>query len=230
MASRQEMRTFVCGQCHVEYYFKGDSKRLTYPWAKGLKADQILEYYRENPHVDWTHKETGAKVLKAQHPEFEMFNQGTHFKAGVSCVDCHMPYQRVGAMKVTDHHVQSPMNNINKACQTCHNVPEKELKSRVETIQDRHMELRNMAFDALIDFINDLKQFKDIDLEKTPNKKLAEARQFQKEAQFLFDFVEAENSTGFHAPQESARVLGKSIDLSRKGQKLIPEIKAELKN
>lgn len=229
MATRQEMRTFVCGQCHVEYYFKGDSKRLTYPWSKGLKADQILEYYRENPHVDWTHKETGAKVLKAQHPEFEMFNQGTHFKAGVSCVDCHMPYQRVGAMKVTDHHVQSPMNNINKACQTCHNVPEKELKSRVETIQDRHMELRNMAFDALIDFINDLKQFKDIDLEKSPNKKLAEARQYQKEAQFLFDFVEAENSTGFHAPQESARVLGKSIDLSRKGQKLIPEIKAELK-
>lgn len=229
MATRQEMRTFVCGQCHVEYYFKGENKRLTYPWSKGLKADQILEYYRENPHVDWTHKETGAKVLKAQHPEFEMFNQGTHFKAGVSCVDCHMPYQRVGAMKVTDHQVQSPMNNINKACQTCHNVPEKELKSRVETIQDRHMELRNMAFDALIDFINDLKQFKDIDLEKTPNKKLAEARQFQKEAQFLFDFVEAENSTGFHAPQESARVLGKSIDLSRKGQKLIPEIKADLK-
>lgn len=227
MATRQEMRTFVCGQCHVEYYFKGENKRLTYPWSKGLKADQILEYYRENPHVDWTHKETGAKVLKAQHPEFEMFNQGTHHKAGVSCVDCHMPYQRVGAMKVTDHHVQSPLNNINKACQTCHNVPEKELRSRVETIQDRHTDLRNIAFDALIDFIGDLKEFKDIDLEKTPNKKLADARNLQKEAQFLFDFVEAENSTGFHAPQESARVLGKSIDLSRKGQKLIAELRKE---
>ncbi len=227
MASRQEMRTFVCGQCHVEYYFKGDNKRLTYPWTKGLKADQILNHYKDNPHTDWTHKETGAKVLKAQHPEFELFSQGIHFRAGVSCVDCHMPYQRVGAMKVTDHHVQSPINNINRACQTCHNVSETELKNRVETIQDRHMELRNVAFDALIEFINDLKPFKDIDTDKTPNKKLADARQLQREAQFLFDFVEAENSTGFHAPQEAARVLGKSIDFSRKGQKLVSELKAE---
>src|SRR5215203_1514397 len=31
-ATRQEMRTYVCGQCHVEYYFKGDDKQLTYPW------------------------------------------------------------------------------------------------------------------------------------------------------------------------------------------------------
>lgn len=107
MASRQEMRTFVCGQCHVEYYFKGPDKRLVYPWAKGLKADQIMEYYKEDGHKDWVHAMTGAEVLKAQHPEFEMFNQGTHARAGVACVDCHMPYKRVGAMKITDHHVKA---------------------------------------------------------------------------------------------------------------------------
>lgn len=229
MASRQEMRSFVCGQCHVEYYFKGPDKRLTYPWAKGLKADQILDYYKEDGHKDWVHAETGAKVLKAQHPEFEMFNQGTHARAGVACVDCHMPYQRVGAMKVTDHQVQSPLLNINKACQTCHNVPEAELKARAETIQDRHMELRNVAFDALVDYIKDLKEFKDIDLEKTPNAKLAEARELQKQAQFLFDFVEAENSSGFHAPQESARVLGLSIEKIRQGQKIVAELRKEPK-
>lgn len=229
MASRQEMRSFVCGQCHVEYYFKGDTKRLTYPWAKGLKADQILDYYKEDGHKDWVHAETGAKVLKAQHPEFEMFNQGTHARAGVACVDCHMPYQRVGAMKVTDHHVQSPLLNINKACQTCHNVPENELRSRAETIQDRHMELRNVAFDALVDYIKDLKEFKGVDLEKTPNPKLAEARDLQKQAQFLFDFVEAENSSGFHAPQESARVLGLSIEKIRQGQKIVAELRKESK-
>lgn len=229
MATRQEMRSFVCGQCHVEYYFKGDSKRLTYPWAKGLKADQMLEYYKEDGHKDWVHAETGAKVLKAQHPEFEMFNQGTHARAGVACVDCHMPYQRIGAMKITDHQVQSPLLNINKACQTCHNVPEAELKARAETIQDRHMELRNIAFDALIDYIKDLKEFKEVDLEKTPNAKLAEARDLQKQAQFLFDFVEAENSSGFHAPQESARVLGLSIEKVRKGQKIIAELRKEIK-
>lgn len=225
MATRQEMRSFVCGQCHVEYYFKGDDKRLVYPWKKGLKADQILAEYKENGHKDWIHAMTGAPVLKAQHPEFEMFNQGIHARSGVACVDCHMPYQRVGAMKITDHQVQSPVLNINKACQTCHNVPEKELKARVETIQDRHMELRNIAFDALVDYINDLKDFKEVDLTKTPNATLAEARDLQKQAQFLFDFVEAENSSGFHAPQESARVLGISIDKVRKGQKLIAELR-----
>jgi nitrite reductase (cytochrome c-552) len=226
-ATRQEMRSFVCGQCHVEYYFRKEDKRLIYPWANGIKADQIVEYYKKDGHIDFTHALTGAKVLKAQHPEFEMYNQGTHARAGVACVDCHMPYQRVGAMKVTDHQVQSPLLNINKACQTCHNVPEKELKARAETIQDRHMELRNVAFDALVDYINDLKEFKEIDLEKTPNPKLAQARDLQKQAQFLFDFVEAENSTGFHAPQESARVLALSIERVREGQKIVAELRKD---
>lgn len=47
MATRQEMRGFVCGQCHVEYYFKGEAKRLTYPWHKGLKIENIVDYYQE---------------------------------------------------------------------------------------------------------------------------------------------------------------------------------------
>ena len=54
------MRTFVCGQCHVEYYFKGPEKRLTYPWDKGLKVDDILAYYDEVKFKDWTHAESGA--------------------------------------------------------------------------------------------------------------------------------------------------------------------------
>ena len=47
---------------------------------------------------------------------------------------------------------------------------------------------------------------------------LAMAQNFQRKAQFYLDFVEAENSTGFHAPQEAVRILGESIDFSRKGQ------------
>jgi nitrite reductase (cytochrome c-552) len=227
MATRQEMRTFVCGQCHVEYYFKGDTKRLTYPWSKGLKADEMLDYYKEDGHKDWVHKETGASVLKAQHPEFELYSQGIHAKSGVACVDCHMPYQRVGAMKITNHHVQSPLLNVSKSCQTCHNIPENDLRARVEGIQDKHMQLRNVAFDAVVDYISDLKEFKDVDLVKTPNPKLSEAREYQKQAQFLFDFVEAENSTGFHAPQEAARLLGLSIDKARKGQKLVAELRGQ---
>ena len=119
-ATRQEMRAYVCGQCHVEYYFKGPEKRLTYPWSKGLKADEILAYYEETQFKDWEHARTGAPTLKAQHPEFEMWNQGIHAKSGVACADCHMPYTRVGALKISDHHVRSPLLNVNRSCQTCH--------------------------------------------------------------------------------------------------------------
>lgn len=215
MATRQEMRTYVCGQCHVEYYFKGHEKRLTYPWSNGLMADQILGYYEKNPHDDWTHKQTGAPVLKAQHPEFEMYNQGIHARSGVACADCHMPYVRQGGYKISDHHVRSPMLNINRACQTCHKWPEAELKARVETIQTRTFQLRNLALDALIDLIHDIEAAK---TGGTPEAGLKEARNQQRRAQFLLDFVEAENSTGFHAPQEAARILALSIDASRRGQ------------
>jgi nitrite reductase (cytochrome c-552) len=214
-ATRQEMRAFVCGQCHVEYYFKGPEKRLVYPWSKGLKVDDILQYYEENPHNDWTHAESGAPVLKAQHPEFELWNQGIHARSGVACADCHMPYTRVGAMKISDHHVRSPVLNINHACQTCHHWPEEELKARVEIIQERVFGLRNRAMDAVLALIADLKTARE---RGVPDAQLAEPRKLQRRAQFMLDFVEAENSTGFHAPQEAERILAESIDYARQGQ------------
>ncbi len=215
MATRQEMRSFVCGQCHVEYYFKGPEKRLTYPWHKGLKVENILDYYAEVGHKDWTHAESGAPVLKAQHPEFEMWNQGVHARSGVACADCHMPYQRVGALKVSDHHVRSPLLNVQAACQTCHKWPEAELVARVEAIQDRTFGLRNRAMDALVQLIADLKAAQ---AAGRTDEELALPRELQRRAQFRLDFVEAENSTGFHAPQEAARILAESVDLSRQGQ------------
>jgi nitrite reductase (cytochrome c-552) len=214
-ATRQEMRAFVCGQCHVEYYFQGPDKRLTYPWSKGLQVEQILSYYDEAQFKDWTHAETGAPVLKAQHPEFEMWNQGIHARSQVACADCHMPYERVGALKISDHHVRSPLLNINRACQTCHHWPEEELRARVDTIQTRFFSLRNVAMDALTDLIQDLKEAR---AAGSSDEALTSARDFQRKAQFLLDFVEAENSTGFHAPQETTRILGESINFSRKGQ------------
>ncbi|MCG3197542.1 MAG: Cytochrome c-552 [bacterium] len=220
MATRQEMRAFVCGQCHVEYYFKGEEKRLTYPWSKGLKADEILDYYEETGFKDWVHAETGAPALKAQHPEFEMWNQGIHARSGVACADCHMPYMRVGAMKISDHHVRSPLLNISNACQTCHKFSEEELKDRMETIQERTYQMRNLAMDALMDLIKEIKAAKD---SGANDEALAKPREFQRKAQFLLDFIEAENSTGFHAPQEAARVLTQSLDYSRKGQMALRE-------
>jgi nitrite reductase (cytochrome c-552) len=215
MATRQEMRSYVCGQCHVEYYFKGPEKRLTYPWMKGLKADEILAYYDEVGFKDWTHADTGAPVLKAQHPEFEMWNQGIHARSGVACADCHMPYQREGALKVSDHHVRSPLLNINRACQTCHKWAEDELRARAEIIQSRVFSLRNRSMDALVELVADLKAARDAG---APDAQLADARRLQRQAQFLLDFVEAENSMGFHAPEEAERLLAVSVDYARQGQ------------
>ena len=215
MATRQEMRSYVCGQCHVEYYFKGDEKRLTYPWAKGLTVGKIADYYDEVGFKDWIHAETGTEQLKAQHPEFEMWNQGIHARSGVACADCHMPYMRMGAQKISDHHIKSPLLNINRACQTCHKWPEEELRARVETSQERVHALRDEAMDALVALIGDLRRAR---AAGDTAASFREAQRFQRQAQFYLDFVEAENSTGFHAPQEALRILAQSTNLSRQGQ------------
>ena len=213
-ATRHEMRTFVCAQCHVEYYFKGPEKRLTYPWAKGLRADEILAYYEETGFSDWTHAISGAPVLKAQHPEFETYMQGIHARSGVTCADCHMAYTRTGAMKVSDHWVRSPLLNVDNACQTCHRWSEEDLRARVHTIQDRTYQLRNIAIDGVLDLARAIRSSNEAG---AAEQRLTAARTYQRRAQFLADFVEAENSMGFHADQEAARVLGLSINYSRLG-------------
>ena len=217
-ATRQEMRSYICGQCHVEYYFKGDKKRLTYPWAKGLTVDAAYEYYEEENFKDWTHAETEAPMLKAQHPEFELWSQGIHARAGVSCADCHMAYKRVGAMKISDHHIRSPLLNVNASCGTCHKADDKELIARTEMIQARHQKLVEVALDSVIDLVNDINAAKKKGISA---EKLKEAQQWQRKATFYVDYVEAENSSGFHAGQEAARILGESINYSRKGQNVL---------
>jgi nitrite reductase (cytochrome c-552) len=214
-ASRQEMRSFVCGQCHVEYYFKGAGKVVTYPWANGLKVEEIEAYYAAEGFTDFVHAETGDKVLKAQHPEFELWSQGVHARAGVACADCHMPYQRIGAQKVSDHWVRSPLLNINRACQTCHAVAEAELAGRVLTIQDRHYALLQRTARATTDMLDAIVAAKKAGASEAD---LQAAATFHKKAQWRLDFVAAENSMGFHAPQEMARILGEAIDFARQGQ------------
>ena len=214
-ATRHEMRTYVCAQCHVEYYFVGESKRLTFPWNTGLKVEEALDYYDDIGFTDWVHKDTGAPMLKVQHPEFELWSQGIHSRAGVTCADCHMPYTRVGAMKVSDHHLRSPLLNINNACQTCHNVSETELLARAETIQERTNEVVHAALDALMDLIDDIVAAKEAG---ATDEQLAAAMDYQRKATFYVDWVEAENSEGFHADQEATRIGAKSINFSRLGQ------------
>lgn len=223
-ATRQEMRSFVCGQCHVEYYFKPDTKAVTYPWANGLKVEAIYKYYEEKKFSDWTHEETKAKVLKAQHPEFELWNQGTHARAGVSCADCHMPYTREGAIKVSDHWVRSPLLNMSRACQTCHRQEEGTLRARVDLIQDRTDKLLDTTQKAVLDLIDGIKEAEKAGVEA---KTLQEAQEKQRKAQFYLDFVFSENSFGFHAAQESARILAVAVDEARQGQVLLLKARAK---
>lgn len=215
LATRQEMRSFVCGQCHVEYYFKGEGKTVTYPWSKGLKVEQMESYYDLIQFKDWVHAETGTPILKAQHPEFELWNQGIHARSGVACADCHMPYMRQGAVKVSDHQVRSPLLNVTRACQTCHRYSEGEILARAQAIQDRHKALLDRAEDALVQLLDSFKEAKGRGVTAD---KLAHAQAFHRKAQWRVDFVNAENSLGFHAPQESARILAEAIDYSRQGQ------------
>jgi nitrite reductase (cytochrome c-552) len=214
-ASRQEMRSFVCGQCHVEYYFEPDNSLVVYPWSNGLKVENAIAYYDSVGFSDWQHGMTGGGMLKAQHPEFELWNQGIHARAGVSCADCHMPYGREGAMKVSDHHVRSPALNVQRACQTCHNVPEAELVERINTIQDRTHGLINRSGVALTDMINAITAARAAGI---PDEALAPAIRLQREAQFRIDYIYSEGSHGFHAPQESARILAEALDMAREGQ------------
>jgi nitrite reductase (cytochrome c-552) len=268
-ASRQEMRSFVCGQCHVEYYC-GKGLTLLFPWDQGLKVeDEERVYDGMQVHgarfKDWTHAETGFELLKAQHPEFEVWNQGIHARAGVACADCHMPYKREGAQKISDHWVRSPLLQPNRACASCHPYGEDELKARVIAIQDRHFALLTRAGQAavgMIDAIDALRKPYDdrardaaaarakatlekdaayaaapradqekrlaaevkanlliawrAEVERSPALKQVEDQ--QRAAQWRLDYVAAENSMGFHAPQELARILGESIDLSRQAE------------
>ena len=145
-----------------------------------------------------------------------------HARSGVACADCHMPYKRSGGLKVSDHHVQSPMLNVNRACQGCHHFPEAEMQARVEQIQARFMKARGIAMDALMELIGDLKAAR---AAGATDAELAPARSFHRKAQFFLDFVEAENSAGFHAPQEALRIVTESLDASRKGQLAVRAMK-----
>jgi nitrite reductase (cytochrome c-552) len=214
-ATRQELRSLVCAQCHVEYHFRKDTRLVVYPWGKGLKADQIEAVYDEMNFADWTHPDSGTPVLKAQHPEFEMWSQGVHARSGVSCADCHMPYVREGAVKVSDHNVRSPMFAANRACQTCHRYPEGEIRARVEAVQARTRGLLDRAEAACVDVIAAIAEAKKAG---ATDGQLKEARKLHRSAQWRTDFVQSENSRGFHAPQEAARLLAEAIDQARQGQ------------
>jgi nitrite reductase (cytochrome c-552) len=216
--TRQEMRTVVCGNCHVEYYFQGDGKYLTFPWAKGTHIENILAYYEESGFKDWVYPETDTPMLKAQHPEFEFFTaDSTHYKAGVSCADCHMPYVSDGAAKYSSHDVHSPLLNAEQSCGQCHTDTEY-VTNRVAAIQDQVATTKVQTEDAILDAITAIKAA--VAAGNADPALLDQARKLHREAQFMWDFVSAENSTGFHNPEYALKILADSTNRARQAQML----------
>ncbi len=226
--TRQEMRSFVCGQCHVEYYC-ANKDTLEFPWGNGLKMEQLEAHWEQkkfpdgSDFYDYKHGETGASIFKVQHPEFELWSQGIHARSGVSCADCHMPYQREGAMKLSSHNVQSPLHNINNACQQCHNDDEVTLREKVETIQGRTLAHMDRAAVAMTDMLDAILEAKAAGASEEQLKPIYD---LQRKAMWRLDYISSENSRGFHADQEAVRILGESIDYSRQAQALAIRLRA----
>ena len=219
--TRQEMRTVVCANCHVEYYFLGDGKYLTFPWENGTNIDQIAQYYAESFAdgsfvKDWDHPQSGAPMIKMQHPEFEFFTaNSTHYNAGVACADCHMPYTRDGAAKFSTHDVKSPLLNAEVACGACH-TDVGYVTSRVKTIQDQVSATMSATEDAIVAAIGAIESA--AALPEVKADLLTEAQMLHRQAQIYWDFVAAENSMGFHNPEEALRILAHATDLARQAQ------------
>jgi len=219
--SQQEMRSLVCAQCHVTYYFYPETKKITFPWDKGVKADQILAYYDEKDFAEWVHPDSGAGLVKPRHAEYETFINSTHQSAGLACADCHMPYTKVGNKKISSHVWQSPLNNIEQSCTTCHRNGTDWLINRVETIQSQVKQTQDLAGEAVVEAINELKISQaaaDVD-----QAKLKEARELHRQAQWYLDFVVVTNGYGFHNPTETLNNLGRAIDIAHKSAKIARE-------
>lgn len=211
--SREDLRTLVCAQCHVEYYFAGTDRLLTFPWRNGRRIEDIEAHYDAQGFSDWTHPESGAPLLKAQHPETELHGTGVHAARGVSCVDCHMPTVVEEGVRISDHWIRSPLVNLQAACMGCHRRGDAQsLEARVVGLQNATVDLLQAAEREIAALIDAIVAAQDAGV---PEAVLAGARQAHRAAQFRWDFIDAENSTGFHSSLEARRVLVDAANIAR---------------
>ena len=208
-ASHQEMRSLVCAQCHVEYYFKKPGNYLTFPWDNGAKAEQVEAYYDARDFKDWTHKISKAPMLKAQHPGFELFKEGIHSKRGVACADCHMPYRTLGGSKFSDHHVKNPLHNITGACQQCHQQSENELASNVQDKKDKYLDLKKRVEGQLVRAHLEAGKAWELGAKE---EQMKEILQEIRHGQWRWDYATAAHGSYFHASEEVMRTLGAAFE------------------
>lgn len=222
-ATHQEMRMLVCAQCHVEYYFKGDGKYLTFPWDKGQTVEDMEAYYDEYQFADWTHAISKAPMLKAQHPDYEIFMTGIHGQRGLACADCHMPYRNEGGQKFTDHKIVSPLANVSSTCQVCHREETEELVKNVYERQDKIKSSRDQLETLLVQA--HVEAGKAWELGATDQEMTAPLDDIRK-AQWRWDFVAASHGASFHSPIESARILADGINMAQEARLKLARILA----
>lgn len=214
-ATHNEMRSLVCAQCHVEYYF--DTKRadaegiphVALPWEKGFSVEKMEEYYDEIGFSDWTHSISRTPMIKAQHPDYELFQAGIHAERGVSCADCHMPYKSEGGQKFTDHHLQSPLNSVANSCQVCHREEASKLIENVYSRQQKALETRLKLEDILVKA--HIEAGKAWELGAT-EEQMQDILMDIRHAQWRWDFSAASHGAAFHSPIELARVMSGGLN------------------
>jgi nitrite reductase (cytochrome c-552) len=230
-ASHQEMRSLVCAQCHVEYYFDKNhagaegAAYLTFPWDNGFSAEEMEKYYDDIEFSDWTHSLSKAPMLKAQHPGYETYMTGVHAARGVSCADCHMPYMSEGGQKFTDHHIQSPLNNVANSCQVCHRQETDQLLKDVFERQDRIIENRDKLEELVVRAHVEAKKAWDLGATEEQMKDiLLDIRH----AHWRWDYAAASHGGSFHSPVEIGRVIGTGITIAQEGRIKLARLLSEL--
>jgi nitrite reductase (cytochrome c-552) len=224
-SSIQDLRSLACAQCHVEYYFKGDNKYLTFPWDKGMTVENIEEYYDEAGFSDWTHSISKAPMLKAQHPDYELFKLGPHAQRGLSCADCHMPYKTDGAIKYSDHQLVSPLLNIDRTCLSCHRDTKENLMKYVYEYQDKLLEIRDRVEKELVKAHVEAKYAWD---NGANEKQMEPVLKLLRAAQWRWDFAVASHGASFHAPVETQRIMAHALDKSYQAQLEVQKVLASL--
>ena len=213
-STHQEMRSLVCAQCHVEYYFDKNkpghegTSYLTFPWRDGVAFEDMEKYYDEIGFSDWTHAISKTPMLKAQHPDYEIYLTGVHADRGVSCADCHMPYKSEGGQKFTDHHLQSPLNNVANSCQVCHREETEKLITNVYDRQRKSLENRIKLEDQLVKA--HIEAGKAWELGAT-DVQMKDILMSIRHAQWRWDFSAASHGASFHSPVEMGRIIGSGI-------------------
>lgn len=228
-ATHQEMRSLVCAQCHVEYYFDKKypgaegANYLVFPWHEGMGAEDMLEYFDNIGFADWTHALSKAPMLKVQHPDYELYKYGIHAERGVSCADCHMPYVSEGGLKYSNHHVTSPLKYVSQACQTCHRESESTLMKNVFDRQNMIVETRHKAEELLVRAHVEAKAAWDAG---ATQQEMHDILYKIRAGQWYWDYVAASHGGSFHAPVESGRILGKAVDYAQEARVMLARLLA----